>query len=84
MNKENNQRKPGRPPSDTKTVRVQIQLSLHPGRDNDLIDFFTALPWGTKATAVIAAMRSGDLNKATNSAHVKEEEMMSSLMDLVL
>jgi hypothetical protein len=77
-------RGPGRPTNEVETIRVHIQLSLRPGRDDDLITFFAALPRGYRASAVMAAMRSGDLNATTDPDYVADDEMTDALMDLML
>ena len=77
-------RGPGRPPLEEETVYVQIKLSLRPGRDTDLIEFFNALPHGSRATAVMAAMRSGNLSAAADPEYVSDAEMTDALDSLML
>ena len=77
-------RGPGRPPLEEETVYVQIKLSLRPGRDDDLIEFFASLPHGSRATAVMAAMRSGNLNAVTDPNYVSDEEMTDALDALIM
>jgi hypothetical protein len=74
-----NHRGPGRPPHDEETIYVQIKLSLRPGRDADLIDFFNSLPHGSRATAVMAAMRSGNLSAAADPDYVSDADMTDAL-----
>ena len=72
----------GRPPLERDVIRVQIKLSLHVGRDDDLIEFFESLPSGTRATAVMAAMRSGNIGAGEIYADgPAESEMDDALMD---
>lgn len=77
-------RGPGRPPNTVETIHISIRLSLHPGRDDDLLAFFAALPPGSRATAVMAAMRSGNLAAAADEDYMSEEEMTAALMDLMM
>lgn len=48
-----------RPIKTTKTVYVDITLSLTTGEDDDLITWFASLPARGRATAVIARLRTG-------------------------
>jgi hypothetical protein len=77
-------RGPGRPPLAEEPVYVQIKLSLRPGRDDDLIDFFASLPHGTRATAVMTAMRSGNLSAAADPDYVSDKEMTDALDALMM
>ena len=63
---------------------VQIKLSRRPGRDDDLIAFFAALPQGGRATAVMAAMRSGNLAAAADPETVSEAEITDALDALLV
>jgi hypothetical protein len=83
-NDSNSDRGPGRPPLEEETVYVQIKLSLRPGRDDDLIAFFASLPHGSRATAVMTAMRSGNLNAAADPNYVTDEAMTDALDALIL
>jgi hypothetical protein len=74
----------GRPPLEVEIVRVQLTLSLRRGRDDDLIEFFKSLPYGSKATAVMAAMRSGNLEAAADEDYVSDDEMDDALADLMI
>lgn len=58
----------GRPALTTEVVRVQLTLSLRVGEDNDLIDWFAALPARRKARLVCTALRQG------GAAFVQEAE----------
>jgi hypothetical protein len=77
-------RGPGRPTNEVETIHISIRLSLHPGRDDDLLAFFEALPHGSRATAVMAAMRSGNLHAAADEDYMSEDEMTAALMDLMM
>ena len=46
----------GRPRRET--IVVMVKLRLHPGEDDDLIDFFASLPHRGRARAVTAALRT--------------------------
>jgi hypothetical protein len=80
----NNHRGPGRPPYAEETIQVQIKLSLRPGRDDDLIEFFSALPHGSRATAVMAAMRSGNLSAAADPDYISDNEITDALDALMM
>ncbi len=73
--------KRGRPPNEVPSVRILIRLTLRPGRDDDLIAFFEALPPGHRATAVMTAMRSGNLAAGQDTDDVSDEEMTDILFD---
>ncbi len=75
---------PGRPPLPESPVYVQIKLSLRPGRDDDLLAFFAAVPAGSRAVAVMAAMRSGNLEAAGEPDGIAEDEMTDALLGLLL
>jgi hypothetical protein len=62
-------------------VRILIRLTLRPGRDDDLIAFFENLPPGHRASAVMTAMRSGNLIAAQPEDQVSDEEMTDILFD---
>ena len=83
-NGSNSDRGPGRPPLEKETVYVQIKLSLRPGRDDDLIDFFNSLPHGSRATAVMAAMRSGNLSAAADPDYVSDDKITDALDALMM
>ena len=44
---------------DTPPVIVPIKLTLHPGEDDDLIDWFAGTPARLRSAAVKAALRGG-------------------------
>ena len=70
---EQNRRKGGRPRRETVVVRVKLRL--HPGEDDDLIDFFASLPKRGRARAVIGALRSGDIRQVLVEEGIDENQM---------
>ncbi len=77
--------KRGRPPLEQPSQRFVITLTLHPGRDDDLIEFLECCPAGYRATAVIAALRSGTLNPtAADPEQVSDAEISETLTDSFL
>jgi hypothetical protein len=73
--------KRGRPPLAEPSQRYVITLTLRPGRDDDLIAFLENTPHGHRATAVMAAMRSGNLAAAADEEMLNEDEMTETLFD---
>jgi len=73
MRVEQNNRKGGRPRRETVVVRVKLRL--HPGEDDDLIDFFASLPKRGRARAVIGALRSGDIRRVLIDEGIDEDQM---------
>ena len=55
--KEQPRRKRGRSRLIPATRRIRLTLSLRPGRDADLLDFFARIPPGQRAQAVKQALR---------------------------
>ncbi len=51
----------GRPKRET--VVIRLSLRLHPGEDDDLINFFAFLPYGGRAKGVMTALRTGNINR---------------------
>jgi ABC-type phosphate/phosphonate transport system substrate-binding protein len=74
----------GRPPNENETIHISIRLSLHPGRDDDLIAFFNSLPWGTRAAAVMAAMRSGNLTAVADEDYQTDDQITEKLDALMM
>ena len=70
---EQSRRKGGRPRRETVVVRVKLRL--HPGEDDDLIDFFASLPKRGRARAVIGALRSGDIRQVLVEEGIDEDQM---------
>ena len=60
----------------------RIVLSLHPGRDDDLIAYLDAAPLRGLPTAVVTAMRGGNLI-VIDQVEVEEQEMEGGLESLM-
>ena len=73
MSVQGNRRKGGRPRRETVVVRVKLRL--HPGEDNDLIDFFASLPERGRARAVIGALRTGDILQVLVDEGIDDDQM---------
>ena len=73
MRVQGNRRKGGRPRRETVVVRVKLRL--HPGEDDDLIDFFASLPERGRARAVIGALRTGDINQVLVDEGIDDDQM---------
>jgi len=73
MSVQDNRRKGGRPRRETVVVRVKLRL--HPGEDDDLIDFFASLPERGRARAVIGALRTGDINQVLVDEGIDDDQM---------
>jgi hypothetical protein len=73
MHVEEDKRKGGRPRRETVVVRVKLRL--HPGEDDDLIDFFASLPERGRARAVIGALRTGDINQVLVDEGIDDDQM---------
>lgn len=71
----------GRPPLECEIIDVQIHLRLREGRDDDLIAFFASLPDGSRASAVMAAMRGSNLDGEAYDDGISDDEMDDALMD---
>lgn len=71
----------GRPPLAEPSKRYVITLTLRPGRDDDLIAFLENTPHGHRATAVMAAMRSGNLAAVQEEDYLSDDEMTETLFD---
>ena len=73
MRVQGNRRKGGRPRRETVVVRVKLRL--HPGEDDDLIDFFASLPERGRARAVIGALRTGNMNQVLVDEGIDDDQM---------
>jgi hypothetical protein len=61
-------------------VIIPLKLWLVPGRDDDLITFFQTLPSGTRAAAVMQAMRGGLTHpQPTPQADQEAEDILAAL-----
>ena len=73
MSAQAGKRKGGRPRRETVVVRVKLRL--HPGEDDDLIDFFASLPERGRARAVIGALRTGNINQVLVDEGIDDDQM---------
>ena len=69
----------GRPRRDT--VVVRIALSLHPGEDDDLIDFFASLPKGGRTKAVMTALRTGSINQVLVEEGLDDDQLADAFSE---
>ncbi len=75
---------PGRPPLDVPARLIRITLSLRPGEDDDLLVFFDRLPAGSRARAVVTALRQGGgVGETAVSQPFDETELLAALEDLL-
>ena len=72
----------GRPRRET--VVVMIKLRLHPGEDDDLIDFFASLPDRGRARAVITALRTGNINQVLIDEGLDDDQMAEDMLESFL
>ena len=75
---------PGRPPLAVPSRLVRITLSLRPGEDDDLLDFFDAIPPGGRAQAVVVALRQGGVGPAGGDTVVDDDLVAAALDDFLL
>ncbi len=73
MSSKGTKRRAGRPRRET--VQIFIRLRLHPGEDDDLIDFFASLPERGRARAVITALRTGNIGQVLVDEGIDDEQM---------
>ena len=71
------QRRGGRPRRETVVVRVKLRL--HPGEDDDLIDFFASLPDRGRARAVVGTLRTGNVNQVLAEEGIDDDQMGDDL-----
>jgi hypothetical protein len=69
--------KGGRPRRETIVVRVKLRL--HPGEDDDLIDFFASLPKRGRARAVASALRTGNVSQVLVEEGIDDDQMADDL-----
>lgn len=75
---------PGRPPLAVPARLIRITLSLRPGEDDDLLVFFDELPAGSRAQAVVTALRQGSgVGETAVSQPFDETELLAALEDLL-
>ena len=68
----------GRPRRET--VVVMVKLRLHPGEDDDLIDFFASLPDRGRARAVITALRTGNISQVLIDEGLDDDQMAEDML----
>ena len=68
----------GRPRRET--VVVMVKLRLHPGEDDDLIDFFASLPDRGRARAVITALRTGNITQVLVEEGLDDDQMAEDML----
>ena len=73
MGAEKCKRTGGRPRRETIVVRVKLRL--HPGEDDDLVEFFASLPERGRARAVVRALRTGSVNQVLREEGIDDDQM---------
>jgi len=68
----------GRPRRET--VVVMVKLRLHPGEDDDLIDFFASLPDRGRARAVMTALRTGNISQVLVDEGLDDDQMAKDML----
>ena len=68
----------GRPRRET--VTVWLKLRLHPGEDDDLIDFFVSLPERGRARSVMAALRTGNIAQVLADEGLDDDQMAEDML----
>jgi hypothetical protein len=56
------------------------KLRLHPGEDDDLIDFFASLPERGRARAVMTALRTGNIAQILADEGLDNDQMAESML----
>ncbi len=73
----NQKNKGGRPPLKIKRYHQQIYLTLHEGRDDDLIEWFKSIAKGRVAKQVKIALRQGGIMRPKKEAkEIKDYEAL--------
>ncbi len=72
----------GRPRRET--ITVWLKLRLHPGEDDDLIDFFASLPERGRARSVLAALRTGNIAQVLTDEGLDDDQMAEDMLDSFL
>jgi hypothetical protein len=72
----------GRPKRET--VVVMVKLRLHPGEDDDLIDFFASLPDRGRARAVMTALRTGNISQVLVEEGLDDDQMAEDMLESFL
>ena len=82
MNGSDRRNRGGRPRKET--VVVMVKLRLHPGEDDDLIDFFASLPNRGRARAVTAALRTGHIGQVLIGEGLDDDQMAEDMLESFL
>ena len=72
----------GRPRRET--VVVMVKLRLHPGEDDDLIDFFASLLDRGRARAVMTALRTGNIGQVLVDEGLDDDQMAEDMLESFL
>ena len=78
MSNTSRKKRAGRPRRET--VVVMVKLRLHPGEDDDLIDFFASLPDRGRARAVMTALRTGSINQVLIEEGLDDDQMAEDML----
>lgn len=63
---------------------VWLKLRLHPGEDDDLIDFFASLPERGRARSVMAALRTGNIAQVLADEGLDDDQMAEDMLESFL
>ena len=66
------------------TVRVSLKLSLRPGQDDDLLNFFAHIPPERRAAAVCQALRAGGMQTVELDQAAEDDELFGLAENLLL
>lgn len=77
-------KKTGRPPLAAPARLFRLTLSLRPGEDDDLIAFFDELPAGSRARAVVTALRQGGVGERRGVEGAIDEAELTAMLDDLL
>ena len=75
--------KRGRPAHTSHPVRVQINLRLWQGEDDDLIAFLSQLPPRKRAVALKAALRTGGVTLNPLDDGISDDDLLASIDDFL-
>lgn len=71
----------GRPPESGAEVEVVLHLRLRRGRDDDLIDFFGAIPRRQRIAALKSALRAGGGLNALRLEDLDDDQDLDTVLD---
>jgi hypothetical protein len=77
-------KKIGRPPLAAPARLFRLTLSLRPGEDDDLIAFFEELPAGSRARAVVTALRQGGVGERRGLQQEIDEAELTAMLEELL